>query len=209
MTRLLLSLDMPTAAEAVLAARSLVSCGVAVRVGPRLLSRVGPGVIASLQAFLPVLADARLSGAVREVGAAARSLAALGAAWVTVDGTMEAAGLTGTLSAVRRHGSKVYATTVPPEAAEPDSGRGRAVSLRTRSIAGTGIAGVLGTTPDLGVVAQVAPDLDVVVFGADSPEEVRDAVVRGAGAVVVDGRIASAADPARAIQPYIEVLRSA
>ncbi len=205
MTQLLVSLDVPTAAEAVRTARTLADADCAARVGPRLLNRVGPGVIAGVRAFLPVMADARLNGSTAEVRAAAQSLVGHGASWVTVAGSLGTPGVVAAVEAASRRGANVYATTVPPEAPE-DQGRGREVSRRARALADSGVAGVLGTIGDIGVVVQVASALGVVVLGAESPADVREASVRGATAVVVNDGIARSADPVRALRPHLLAL---
>lgn len=209
MTRLMVSLDLPTAAEARRAARALGAVGAGVRVGPRLLHRVGPAVVATLRSDAEVLVDARIGGSCGEVAAGTRALAALGARWITVDGAIGVETLAAAAEAVGKYGAALVATTVPPEAPDPPGGRGKTVSALAQALASTGIAAVLGTVQDVGVVVQVAPAIPVVVCGAGSTVEVTDALVRGALAVVVEGGIARAVDPAAAVAPYIEAMPTA
>ena len=209
MRRLVVTLDLPTAIEARRAAQALGATGVAVRVGARLLNKVGPAVVATLHADADVLVDARIAGSATEVVAAARSLATLGARWVTVDGAVGPDGVADAAAAVRAYGAGLVATTVSPEAPDPNGGRGRTVSLAARGLASSGVAALLGTAQDIGVVAQAAPQVPVVVMGAETPDDVADALERGALAVVVESGIARSADPAIAVAPFVEAARVA
>ena len=209
MTRIVVSLDVPTAAEACRAARALGAAGAAVRVGPRLLHRVGPAVVATMHSDVEVMVDARIGGDSGEVAAGARALAALGARWVTVDGAIGGSAVQAAGAAVAEYGAGLFATTVPPEAPDPPSGRGKAVSALAQRLADTGIAAVLGTVNDIGVVVQVAPTIPVVVFDARSTEDVANALGRGALAVVIGFGIAEGVDPAAAVAPYIAAAQAA
>ncbi|MEE8497530.1 MAG: orotidine 5'-phosphate decarboxylase / HUMPS family protein [Acidimicrobiia bacterium] len=209
MNRLVVSLDVPTATEARRVARAVGEAGVGVRIGPRLLNRVGPAVIATVRSEAEVLADARIGGSPTEVVAAARALASLGASWVTVDGAIGPGAIAAAVDVVATYGAALLATTVPPEAPDPPGGRGKAVSGLAQILAASRIAAVLGLAGDVGVVVQVAPGLPVVVYEAVSVPEVADALSKGALAVVVDAGIARAADPAAAVAPYVEVTRAA
>lgn len=209
MNRIVVSLDVPTATEARRVARSVGEAGAGVRIGPRLLNRVGPAVIATVQSEAEVLADARIGGSPTEVVAAVRALASLGANWVTVDGAIGPDAIAAAAEVVATYGAALLATTVPPEAPDPPGGRGKAVSALAQGLAGTRIAAVLGVAGDVGVVVQVAPGLPVVVYQAASVPEVSDALTKGALAVVVDAGIARAADPAAAVAPYLEVAPTA
>lgn len=209
MNRLVVSLDVPTATEARRVARAVGEAGAGVRIGPRLLSRVGPAVIATVHSDADVLADARIGGSPAEVVAAARALASLGASWVTVDGAIGPDAAAAAAEVVASYGAALLATTVPPEAPDPPGGRGKAVSVLAQGLAASRIAGVIGLAGDVGVVVQVAPDLPVVVYEAASVPEVADALEKGALAVVVDAGIARAADPAAAVAPFAEVARAA
>ena len=209
MTRIVVSLDVPTAAEALRSGRALGEAGAAVRVGPRLLNRVGPAVVAILRPHAPVLADPRIGGSHGEVLAGARALAALGAHWITVDGAVGAETLAAASDVVGKYGAELVATTVPPEAPDPSGGRGKAVSTLARAVASTGIAAVLGTAQDVGVVVQVAPMILVVVCGTESAAGVTEVLAGGALTVVVEAGIARAVDPAAAAAPYIEAALAA
>ena len=209
MRRLVVTLDLPTAIEARRAAQTIGSAGAAVRVGARLLNRVGPAVVATLYTDAEVMVDTRISGAAVEVIAAVRSLATLGACWITVDGAVGSEGVAQAAAAVRAYGAGLVATTVSPEAPDPHGARGRAVSLAARDLAACGVAALLGKVQDIGVVAQAAPDVPVVVVGAETPDDVADALGRGALAVVVEAGIARAADPAAAVAPFVEAAQVA
>jgi orotidine-5'-phosphate decarboxylase len=200
--RFFLSLDVPTASEALTAARAAGAAGWGVRVGSRLLSRVGPPVVTSLQSAAPVLVDARLGGSAREAAAAARSFAALGAGWVTVDGRLGDELLASVADSLEPRGASIVAVTIPPEAPDPREGRGKAVSTIARDLDGRPVTAVLGQIGDIGVIDQVAPGLGVVVIGTAGVDEAADALARGAVAVIVDDGIARSPDPASALSAY-------
>ena len=208
MNRLIISLDVPSAIEARRAARALSSTGVGVRLGPRLLHRVGPSVIAAIRQDTPVFADARISGSDGELLAAARSLAAVGARWISVEGQMGPDVVRGAVEGVAAYGASIVIVTVAPEAADPPGGRGRSVSAVSRALADSGAFGFLGLVSDIGVVAQTAPSIPVMVFDADTPESVGDALSRGAGATIVDAGVGRASDPARAVAAFVEAART-
>lgn len=209
MTRLVVTLDLPTAGEARRAARALGGAGVGVRVGPPLLNKIGPAVVATMHADAAVLADARIGGSSAEVAAGVRALASFGARWVTIDGAHEPDSVAAAAAAARAYGTGLIATTVPPEAPDPPGGRGKAVSAIARELASAGLAAFLGTVQDVGVVAQAAPSVPVLVCGATTAADVMDALARGALAVVVESGISRAADPAAAVGPYVEATRAA
>ncbi len=209
MIQLLVTLDVSTGVQARRAARSLGAAGVGVRVGPRLLNRVGPAVVATMRSETEVMVDARISGSFEEVAAGARALATLGARWITVEGSIGPEAVLAAVAAVGEYGAGLLATTVAPEAPDPPGGRGRAVSAIAQTLAKTGIVAVLGVVEDVGVVAQVTPTIPVVVFGVRSTVDVSDILARGASAVVIEAGIAEAADPAAAAAPYIEAARNA
>lgn len=186
MTRLVVSVGATTATEALRAGRVIGRSGAAVRVGPRLLMRAGPSVIAALHPTADVFADARLGGNRAEVRSAALSLAGFGARWISLDGSAEPGTVTDAAAALKPYGAEVLATTVPPEAPDPAGGRGRAVSAAVRRLGSATLLGVLGRSADVGVVAQVRQDVGVFVFAAGEATEVADASERGALAVVVE-----------------------
>lgn len=206
MTRIFVDLNVASAGEALAVVRSVASAGVGVRVGPRLLARVGPLVVAALHEEAPVLADARISGSASESTAAAKSLAELGASVVTVDGRVGLDALDGSVTAAGPFGCSIAATTVLPGAPEPPSGRGKAVASVVRSIGASQVELVVGESIDIGVVAHVAAHLRVVVFGIDQVEQAADARRRGAAAIVVGAGVARAADPSLAVMPFIEAI---
>jgi orotidine-5'-phosphate decarboxylase len=206
--RLIISLDVPSATEARRAARALSSTGVGVRLGPRLLHRVGPSVIAAIRPDAAVFADARISGSDGEMLAAARSLAAVGARWISVEGQMGPDAVRGAVEGVASYGASIVTVTVAPEAIDPPGGRGRSVSAASRTLADSGVVGFLGVVADIGVVAQTTPSIPVMVFDVDTPEAVGDALSRGAGAAIVDAGVGRASDPARAVTEFVEAART-
>ncbi len=209
MMQLIVSLDLPTATEAQRVARAVGEAGAAVRIGPRLLNRIGPAVVATMRSDVEVLVDARISGSAGEVAAGARALAAIGASWVTVDGAVGPQGVGAAVDVAATYGAAVLATTLPPEAPAPPGGRGKVVSAIAQRLASSGIAAFVGLAQDVGVVVQVAPDVPVVVYDATTAAEVTGALTKGAIAVVVEAGIARAVDPAAAAAPFIDAARAA
>jgi orotidine-5'-phosphate decarboxylase len=193
--QLYLPADPPTASEAVQLARSLEGVGLGFRVGPRLLARSGVAVVTALRRFGPVLVDARLSGGVSEVEAAARTLASGGASAVTFGPACGLATADAAARAMHPYGVKALAVAVAPELDEGEIdlvtgglGRGRMVSRIARAVERGADLGLLGIPADLGVVAQVAAGMHVVVAGIGSTAEISDVRDRGAtGAVLVPG----------------------
>jgi len=179
-----------SAEEAFVAARGVGStAGFAVDVD--LVSGIGPALVSALDELGPVLVLAALSGPAPAVGAAAGRLARLGASWVTVSALGGAAAVAAAVAAVSGTGCGIAATTIaaglePGEVASlTGSTRGRLVSRLADVAAGAGATGIIGTFADLGVLAQVTPQVTRIVdAGADSAEWV-EAERRGAGVLVL------------------------
>lgn len=200
---LYLDADLPTAAEAVSRARSLEGLGLGFRVGPRLLARSGTGAVTAVRAFGPVLADARLAGDGGAVVAAARVLATGGAGRVTLAPGTGPDLAARVAEALDPFGALAVVAAAPPEASDDDIdvvtlgvGRGRAVSRLVAALP-TGVE-LLGTAGDLGVAAQVAPGLGVVVTGILDAEAASVVAGRGAVALALAPGVGSDPDTARA-----------
>jgi orotidine-5'-phosphate decarboxylase len=199
--------DHPTAAEAVLFAKAFTDTGIGFAVGPRLFARGGVAAVAAVRAHGPVLADLRLSGDRNSVIGAARVVVAAGADRITLGPGCGPRLVASVADAVSNRGATVVATIVAPEVDEADTatltggvGRGRFMSRIAAELAGLGAVEILGRAADVGVVAQVAPALGVVVLGVGDVAAARDARDRGAAAVVlVPGAIPSR----EAAAPYL------
>lgn len=207
--RIVVPVDAPSAAEAVAVARALSEAGVGFAIGARLLTRSGAAIVAAVAPFGPVLADARLAGKAGAVVAAARTLAATGAAMITLGTGVDPGTVERCAAAVRSYGARVVVVPVPPEAdaASTDlvtmgSGRGRAVSRWAAAIADLDVD-LLGVVADIGVVAQVAPAVGVLAWGVSTPEAVEDCRARGAKAAVLADDVAGGRDPLDSIWPFI------
>lgn len=213
--RLLVALDPATATEATALARAMEGMGVGFSVGPRLLVRSGASVITGLRPFGPVQADARLGGGPATAASAARSLAAAGATTVVVGPGNGADAVVRALDAVRPHGAGIAVVVVHPDATDADLdlvtggvGRGRVVSRMAAALSGTG-ASLLGLVADVGVVAQVAPDVEVVVWGIRTVADLVDARGRGAAGAVIASEVVDAADPVTSIRSFVEAAGAA
>lgn len=203
-----LAADLPTASEAAAFARSHAASGVGFAVGPRLLTRSGVAAVTALAEFGPVLADVRLGGSITSVAAAARSLAAGGATRVTIGPGCGPAVIAGVVETLRPYGAVVVVVPVHPEGGDSDvdvvtagAGRGRVVSRVAGAIADLGGVEILGRPADVGVVAQVAGAIGVVVAGVSTPAEVDDARARGASGVVLSSGAVDT-DPAT-LAPFV------
>ncbi len=225
----IVALDLRTAEEAVRMAKSLAAHVGGFKVGLGLLMGPGPGTVAALCEFgKPVFADAKLHDIPSQVEAAARRLGRHGARWVTchVSGgeAMVRAAVAG-LAAGAPDVAGVLGVTVLTSLDEAALTRigitatpGRLVSKLARVAAAAGCEGVVCSPRELGVVAEVAPELAKVTPGirmepaADdqartaSPAE---ALARGADWLVVGRPITAAADPVEAANRLSQQLREA
>jgi orotidine-5'-phosphate decarboxylase len=199
--------DHPSAAEAVLFAKAVADGGVGFAVGPRLFARGGVAAVAAVRAHGPVLADLRLSGDRNSVIGAARTVVAAGADRITLGPGCGPGLVASVADVVSNWGATVVAAIVAPEADEADTatltggvGRGRFTSRIAAELADLDGVEILGRAADIGVVAQVAPALGVVVLGVGDAAAARDARERGAAAVVL---VAGAVSSSEAARPYL------
>lgn len=164
--------------------------------------------------------DAKLHDIPSQVEMAARRIGQYGARWVTVHASggqamMEAAN-EGLQAGAGSQEAGVLAVTVltslSPEDLErfaPGTSPGKLVSRLARVARDAGVEGVVCGVPELGVVADVAPELVKVTPGirpgAMDPGDQRrsatpaEAVSRGADYLVVGRAITSADDPVAAV----------
>ncbi|MDH3539790.1 MAG: orotidine-5'-phosphate decarboxylase [Acidimicrobiia bacterium] len=213
--RVLVALDLATAEEAVRLARAVGPHVGGFKVGLGLLYGPGPATVAAIAEIgKPVFADAKLHDIPSQVERAARRLAALGARWITG----HAAGGVAMLEAAVRGagaaatGTGILAVTVltslgqsDVERLAPGSSPGKLTSRLARSAAEAGCEGVICSARELGVVAQVAPQLLKVTPGirpagtaAGDQERTMtpaEAIARGADYLVIGRPITGAPDP--------------
>jgi orotidine-5'-phosphate decarboxylase len=181
MTGLLAAVSGRSAEEAVRSAMALGEVDGFV-VGAELIMGPGPAIVSALAGLGPVMVLAGLHGDTASAAAAATRLADYGATWVTV----QAKDGPDLVAAVAAAGVRVVAVTLRPGQGDAEvaalrlgQSRGRTVSRLAELAAGAGAVGVLCDSPDLGVVAQVAPAADRFVRVATAEDATR-AVDRGA-----------------------------
>lgn len=218
MSQILVALDVPTAEEAVRLARRLHPHVGGFKVGLELVMGPGAstiGIIADLG--LPVFADVKLHDIPNTVERAARQLGRLGARWVTVHAAagvpMLEAAVAGLASGAGAAEAGVLAVTVMTSLDDAllatvgvSGSAGRQTSRLSKLAATAGCEGVICSVRQLGVVADVAPQLLRVTPGirptgtdAHDQREVatpEEAIQRGADWLVVGRAITRAADPA-------------
>jgi len=227
-SRILVALDVPTAEDAVRLARDLAPHVAGFKIGLGLLYGPGPATVAALaEVGKPVFADAKLHDIPSQVERAARRLAALGARWITAHASggvdMLAGAVAGAGSA--NTGTGILAVTVltsldgaDVERLAPGTTPGKLTSRLTKSALAGGCEGVICSARELGVVAQVGPDLLKVTPGIRPPgaaagDQERtmtpaEAVGRGADFLVIGRPITDAADPAAAAAEINEAVES-
>lgn len=217
MSRILVALDVPSAEEAVRLATRLRSHVGGFKVGLELVMGPGAatvGVIAELG--LPVFADVKLHDIPNTVERAARQLGRLGARWVTVHAgagrPMLEAAVSGLAAGAGAAEAGVLAVTVMTSiddallATTGVAGTvGRHTSRLTKLASAAGCEGVICAVRQLGVVAEVAPELLRVTPGIRpvgmAPDDQRqvatpeEAVRRGADWLVIGRAITRATDP--------------
>lgn len=225
---ILVALDLPTAEEAVRLARTVAPHVAGVKVGLELLMGPGPAVVAALAADgVDVFVDAKLHDIPTTVERSARQLGRLGARWVTVHaaGGREqlAAGVAGLADGAEGRPAGVLAVTVLTsfdDATLAEVGvtgsTGRQTSRLSKLAAAAGAEGVICAVRELGVVAEVAPELRRVTpgirpAGAEAHDQRRvatpeEAVARGADLLVIGRPITRAKDPAAAAAAIAEEL---
>ena len=215
-SRILVALDVDTAERAVRLARELVDDVAGFKVGLGLLHGPGPGTVGALAELgKPVFADAKLHDIPSQVARAARRLGQWGARWVTVHVSggqpMIEAAVEGLADGSAGHGGVLGVTVLTSldEATLASVGvastPGRLVSRMARVAARAGCEGVVCSPQELGVVAEVAPDLVRVTpgirpSGPGDDDQQRtatpaEAARRGATWLVVGRPITQAADP--------------
>lgn len=212
----IVALDLASAEAAVDMAEQVAPHVGGFKVGLGLLHGPGPLVVSALVGLgKPVFADAKLHDIPSQVEVAARRLGAHGARWVTahVSGgrVMLEAAVRGLVEGAGAADAGILGVTVLTSLDADDLAAigvartpGKLVSRMARVAADAGCEGVVSSPKELGVIAEVAPDLIKVTPGiriddADddqartaSPEE---AMSRGADWLVIGRPITRAADP--------------
>ncbi len=225
---ILVALDLSTAEEAVRLAKVLVSRVGGFKVGLELLMGPGPAVVAALAALgKPVLADAKLHDIPTTVARAARQLGRLGARWVTVHAAggsrMLQAANAGLEQGAGGRPAGLLAVTVLTSLAGDELGEtgvadspGRQTARLAKLAAAEGCEGVICSPAELGVIAQVTPDLlkatpGIRPTGAAIDDQRRtatplEAVERGADYLVIGRPIVRDPDPRSAAQAILDGL---
>ncbi|MGH8925763.1 MAG: orotidine-5'-phosphate decarboxylase [Acidimicrobiia bacterium] len=228
MTQLFVALDFDSSEKAVRMAAGLVPHVDGFKVGLELMLGPGPATIAAIrQLGKPVFADAKLHDIPNTVAGAARQLGRLGARFVTVHASggqaMLAAAVAGLAEGASGHASGVLAITVLTSL-DDDTLKstgfggtlGEQVARLTRLAAKSGCEGAVCAVKQLGVVAQVAPDLVRVTpgirnepAGDDQLQTVNaaEAVARGADIIVVGRPITRAPDPVAAARSIANLMQ--
>jgi orotidine-5'-phosphate decarboxylase len=218
-TPIILGLDLDSAEEAVRMARDLAPHVGGFKVGLGLLHGPGPATVGALAELgLPVFADAKLHDIPTQVEAAARRLGRWGARWVTAHVGGGAAMLTAAVSGLADGSGGAAGVLGVTVLTSLDAGAlaaigiastpGRLVSRMAKVAARTGCEGVVCSPQEIGVVADVAPNLLKVIPGirpdpgrTDDQARVatpRQALERGADWLVIGRPITRAPDPAAA-----------
>lgn len=227
---IIVALDVRTAEEAVRVAQQVKPHVGGFKVGLGLLHGPGPGVVAALARLdRPVFADAKLHDIPSQVAAAARRLGSHGARWVTAhvgggEAMLEAAveGLQQGAGAAR---AGVLGVTVLTSLDTADLHRlgipktpGELVSKMAKVAQEAGCEGVVCSPRELGVVAQVAPDLVKCTPGIRLAERDDDqqrtatpahALERGADLLVIGRPITGAPDPEEAAAHFRQIVLEA
>ncbi len=225
----LVALDVATAEDAIRMAKQVAPHVGGFKIGLGLLHGPGPATIAALAELgKPVFADAKLHDIPTQVGAAATRLGRWGARWVTAhvsggeamlraaveglatgsDGTAGVLGVTVLTSLDPAALSAVGIPTSP----------GKLVSRMARVAARAGCEGLVCSPQELGVVAEVAPELTTVIpgirpAGAAGDDQSRvatpaEAIDRGADWLVIGRPITRAPDPAAAAEAIAATIQS-
>ena len=224
---IVLALDVGSAEEAVRLARRVVGQVGGFKVGLGLLHGPGPGTIRALTELgKPVFADAKLHDIPSQVETAAKRLGRWGARWVTAHagggpsmleaavnglaaGSGGAAGILGVTVLTSLDGADLTAVGI---AATP----GKLVAKMARAVAASGAEGIVCSPQELGVVAEVAPDLVRMIpgirpEGTPSGDQARvatpqEAMARGATWLVIGRAITAAPDPEAAAAAIVASL---
>lgn len=212
----LVALDLPTAEDAVRLAARVRDHVAGFKVGLGLLHGPGPGTVTALAELgLPVFADAKLHDIPSQVERAARQLGSVGARWVTAhagggadmleaavsglaEGSARSGGILGVTVLTSLDEARLAAIGIPRTP-------GQLVSRMARAVATAGCEGVVCSPLELGVIAEVAPDLVKVTpgirpAGSDAGDQARtatpaEAIRRGADYLVIGRPITGADDP--------------
>lgn len=217
---ILVALDVPTAEEAVRLANAVRPHVAGFKVGLELLLGPGPAVVGALAADgSDVFADAKLHDIPTTVERAAAQLGRIGARWVTVHAAggaeqLRAAAEGLSTGAGGRRAGVLAVTVLTSSDADTlvevgvTGTPGRQTARLAKLAAGSGAEGVICSVKELGVVAEVAPDLLRVTpgirpvgAGADDQRRVAtpaEAIRRGADYLVIGRPITRAKDPAAA-----------
>lgn len=223
------ALDMATAEAAVRLAQRLAPHVGGFKIGLGLLSGPGPATVAALTELgRPVFADAKLHDIPSQVESAARNLGRHGARWVTAHAgggrPMLEAAASGLASGSGDMGGILAVTVLTSldEAMLANVGitgsPGRLVARMAKAAAAAGAEGVVCSPLELGIVADVAPELRKVTpgirpAGAAGDDQARtatpaEAMRRGADMLVIGRPITRAADPVAAAISIAESLAS-
>ncbi len=222
---ILVALDVSTAEEAVRLAKALAPHVGGFKVGLELLMGPGAAVVAALAALdRLVFADAKLHDIPTTVGRAARQLGRLGARWVSVHASggsrmLEAAAEGLNEGAGGRPAGLLGVTVLTSLAGEDltEAGvsvsPGRQTARLAKLAAAGGCEGVVCSPAELGVIAQVAPQLLKVTPGirpsgtpADDQRRTaspREALERGADYLVIGRPILRDPDPGSAARAIL------
>jgi orotidine-5'-phosphate decarboxylase len=208
---LALALDLDDLGEARALARRLAPYFSVVKVGLQIFSSAGPEAVAALAADgFDVFLDVKLYDIPTTVGRAARALARLGPAYVTVHGVGGEAMLR---AAVEGLAEGTAAAAAPPVALAvtvltsdpPSPGTSALVAERAVAAQRAGCGGVVCAAADIPVVDEAAAGLLKVVPGVRMPGAAADdqartatpaeALAAGATLVVVGRTVTGAPDP--------------
>lgn len=225
---ILVALDVSTAEEAARLAKLLAPHVGGFKVGLELLMGPGAAIVGALAALdKPVFADAKLHDIPTTVARAARQLARLGARWVTVHAAggsrMLEAASAGLQEGAGGRSAGLLAVTVLTSLTGDDLAEsgltdspGRQTARLAKLATAGGCEGVICSPAELGVIAQVAPDLLKVTPGIrptgapmDDQQRTstpREAIERGADYLVIGRPIVRSPDPVGTVHAIVEGL---
>ncbi|MXZ31305.1 MAG: orotidine-5'-phosphate decarboxylase [Acidimicrobiia bacterium] len=211
--RCALALDTGDLARALGLARILRPWFGIAKVGLELFGAVGPAAVGALRdEGFEVFVDLKLHDIPNTVAGAARSLAGLGARYVTMHAAggsaMLTAGADGLAAAARPAGAEAPVGLAITVLTSDSVATGEVLASRAEMAAATGCGGVVCAAADLPTIREAAGDLLRVVAGirprgaaADDQSRVATpagAVAAGADIVVIGRPVTAAADPAAA-----------
>lgn len=222
---ILVALDVRTAEEAVRLATQVAPHVGGFKVGLGLLHGPGPGIVGAIARIGAVFADAKLHDIPTQTERAARRLGEYGARWVTAHAAGGLEMLESARSGLDAAGGGILAVTVLTSldtqaltAIGFDRTPGKLVSKLAKVASAAQVEGVICSPSELGVVAEVAPELVRVTPGirpegaalddqrrTATPEE---AIRRGADFIVIGRPIIAAPDPGKAAEEIAATLES-